>query len=286
MPFGKTNAKIEPENEIVELNTKISNIKVLVAEDIALNQLLMKTILDDFGFECDIAENGKIAIEKLKTGSYDIVLMDLQMPAMNGFEATEYIRNELNSDIPIIALTADVTTVDLDKCKFVGMNDYLAKPADEKLLYSKIISLVKNKFPVDRDLNSEKIEGTCITKNLRCTDLAYLNRCTKSNPAVMMEMISLYLEQTPMLVNKLKQGVSDEDWNIVASAVHKMIPSFLIVGIHKDYENAARKIQEFTLAKQHLDEVPELVNQLDIVCAQACLELQESYNLIKKQKNG
>ena len=61
--------------------------------------------------------------------------MDLQMPEMNGFEATEYIRNTINSTIPIIALTADVTTVDLAKCKAVGMNDYIAKPVDEKLLY-------------------------------------------------------------------------------------------------------------------------------------------------------
>jgi CheY-like chemotaxis protein len=63
-----------------------------------------------------IAENGKIAVEKLQNNSYDVILMDLQMPEMNGFEATEYIRTTMNSDIPIIALTADVTTVDLAKC--------------------------------------------------------------------------------------------------------------------------------------------------------------------------
>lgn len=65
------------------------------------------------------------------------------MPEMNGFEATEYIRTKLNSKIPIIALTADVTTVDLAKCRAVGMNDYIAKPVDERILYSKIIGLVK-----------------------------------------------------------------------------------------------------------------------------------------------
>src|SRR5688572_26038448 len=93
LSFQKTNAKVESETGLAELNTEIKNIKVLVVEDIALNQLLMKTLLDDFGFELDIASNGKIAIEKLKTKSYDIILMDLQMPEMNGFEATEYIRN-------------------------------------------------------------------------------------------------------------------------------------------------------------------------------------------------
>jgi CheY-like chemotaxis protein len=96
--------------------------------------------LDDF--ERDIAENGKIAVEKSKV-ILDVILMDLQMPEMNGFEATEYIRTTMNSKIPIIALTADVTTVDLAKCKSVGMNDYIAKPVDERLLYSKIVGIVR-----------------------------------------------------------------------------------------------------------------------------------------------
>ena len=146
--FNKTNAKAESETEILALNIAIKNIRVLVVEDMALNQLLMKTVLDDFGFERDIAANGKIAIEILKTQAYDIILMDLQMPEMNGFDATKYIRNTMNLTIPIIALTADVTTVDLAKCKAVGMNDYLAKPIDERLLYSKIIGLVKKPIPL------------------------------------------------------------------------------------------------------------------------------------------
>ncbi|MFV8337031.1 CheR family methyltransferase [Flavobacterium sp. RSP29] len=146
LPFQKT--KIPTELEINSDETHISqkNIKVLVVEDIPLNQLLMKTILDDFGFERDIAENGKIAIEMLQTKSYDIILMDLQMPIMNGFEATKYIRKTLNLNIPIIALTADVTTVDLEKCKAVEMNDYIAKPIHEELLFNKIIELTKKTY--------------------------------------------------------------------------------------------------------------------------------------------
>ena len=121
------------------MKTSNEKVKVLVVEDVTLNQLLIKIILLDFGFDIDIVANGKIAIEYLQKNSYDIVLMDLQMPVMNGFEATTYIRNTLNSQIPIIALTADVTTVDVEKCIAVGMNDYISKPIDEKLLYSKII---------------------------------------------------------------------------------------------------------------------------------------------------
>jgi PAS domain S-box-containing protein len=138
------NSDLEEDTEI-ELDNEIKEIKVLVVEDVKLNQLLLGTILDDFRFAWDMADNGKIAIEKLQTTAYDIILMDLQMPIMNGFEATEYIRNKMNLQIPIIALTADVTTVDVDKCKFAGMNDYISKPLDEKLLYSKILDLIKSK---------------------------------------------------------------------------------------------------------------------------------------------
>ena len=168
---------IEDEQTLVQtmpiIDSEKRRIKVLVAEDMALNQLLIKIILNDFNFEVDIAENGKIAIEKLglsllgstslgstsltnlsqteftnketvdESRAYDIILMDLQMPEMNGFETTEFIRNKMKSKIPIIALSADVTTVDIDKCLAIGMNDYISKPIDEKLLYTKIMKCLK-----------------------------------------------------------------------------------------------------------------------------------------------
>ena len=146
--FQKTKEVVNLDNQVEEavlLDDENKTIKVLVAEDMVLNQLLIKTLLKDFGFERDIADNGKIAIDKLQEKPYDIILMDLQMPEMNGFETTAHIRNTMKSDIPIIALTADVTTTDLAKCRSVGMNDYIAKPIDEKLLYNKIIELVNKK---------------------------------------------------------------------------------------------------------------------------------------------
>jgi CheY-like chemotaxis protein len=142
--FLKPDNSPELNPQLIELNTDIKNIKILVVEDMKLNQLLMQTILDDFGFTHDMADNGLIAIEKLKNNTYDIILMDLQMPEMNGFEATDYIRNSLKSTVPIIALTADVTTVDLAKCTAVGMNDYISKPLDERILYTKIRNLIKS----------------------------------------------------------------------------------------------------------------------------------------------
>jgi signal transduction histidine kinase/CheY-like chemotaxis protein len=277
LSFMKTIAQAEDEEEIVELDTTIKNIRVLVVEDIALNQLLMKTILDDFGFERDIADNGRIAIEKLREKEYDIILMDLQMPEMNGFEATEYIRKSMKSNIPIIALTADVTTVDLAKCKAVGMNDYIAKPVDERVLYSKMVGLVKKPMPIGGHSENGKVQHD----KLRCVDLDYLIHRTKSNPVLMMQMISLYLEQTPALISAMKQGLHDKDWNTLYSAVHKMIPSFSIMGISIDFENMAKQVQEYAATQQQTEGIPDLVLQLEKVCTQACIELEEEFNTIK-----
>jgi len=280
LSFQKTTAAAAIEMEMTDLDKEIKNIKVLIVEDIALNQLLMKTLLDDFGFERDIAANGKIAIEKLQANSYDVILMDLQMPVMNGFEATDHIRNTMHSNIPIIALTADVTTVDLEKCKAVGMNDYIAKPVDERLLYSKIVTLVKKPGSlagnaVTPGAFGEEVKASCI-------DLGYLNQRTKSDPKLMMEMISLYLEQTPTLINEMKKSFHENDWEALYLAVHKMIPSFAIVGISNDFENMAKKLQDYASAQQHSDGMPGLVKQLENICMQACAELTIAFNSIQK----
>ena len=282
LSFKKTNAEANLGQELIELDSEIKSMKILVVEDIALNQLLMKTLLDDFGFEQDIASNGKIAIEKLKSKDYDVILMDLQMPEMNGFEATEYIRNTMNSKIPIIALTADVTTVDLAKCKAVGMNDYISKPVDDRLLYSKLIGLAKRTPLANRKKDSENSYNQ--SENLKYVDLSYLSRRTKSNPQLMLEMIELYLNQTPPLIATMKQSLMDKDWNQLQSAVHKMIPSFSIMGISKDFENIALKVQEDVdnIVRQNSG-MKKMIAQLENVCSEACKELEGEFNIIKKQ---
>jgi PAS domain S-box-containing protein len=281
LPFQKTKSEAFLELEIVDYDKEIKGVKILVVEDIPLNQLLMKTLLDDFGFECDIASNGKIAIEKLELNKYDLILMDLQMPVMNGFEATKYIRETMNLDIPIIALTADVTTVDLAKCKAVHMNDFLAKPVDEKLLYSKIVGFVK-KNSVAIAPNVSIIEKEV---KVKFTNLNYLNTRTKSNKVLMMEMITLYLEQTPPLIHEMKEAFFNKDWLLLKAAVHKTIPSFAIMGIHNDYENMAKKIQDYATAQEETEDISALVSQLENVLSKACEELIEEMNIFKKMSN-
>lgn len=281
LSFPKTTEQAEDDIDLPKLDLTIKNIKVLVVEDIPLNQLLMKTILDDCGFGCDIASNGKFAVEKLEKGHYDVVLMDLHMPEMNGFEATEYIRNVLKSDIPIIALTADVTTVDLEKCKAVGMNDYIAKPVDERLLYSKLLNLTKKNQHNEKTTDNEDDKST----KVKCIDLKYLNLRTKSNPDLMMEIISMYLEQTPQLVNAIKLSLDNKKWDNLYSAIHKMIPSFTIMGISHDYEAMAIKVQEYAGTQLKTEDITHLILQIEDICLQACEELKEEYNNIKRLHN-
>ena len=204
--------------------------------------------------------------------------MDLQMPVMDGFAATAMIRNELNSTIPIIALTADVTTVDLAKCKAVGMNDYLSKPVDEKLLYQKIVKhLILYKSQL-KDWKSDL--------NVRnAVDLTYLKQLTKENPALMLEMISLFLEQTPKNVSAMTTGLNEKDWSSLRSAVHKLIPSFYIMGITNDLEKIARHIQHETTVQQSTDGMSGFVASLEHGCAQALEALEREYELIKNKSN-
>ena len=275
--FQKTDALIASEPNLLVLDNPTQSIRVLVVEDIVLNQLLMNTLLDDFGFECDMAANGRIAIQKLKKNVYDVILMDLQMPEMNGFEATEYIRNTMKLQVPIIALTADVTTADLEKCTAVGMNDYVAKPVDERLLYSKMVGLIKKTALLKEQEAYQKQQ----IQKVKCTDLQYLMRRTKSNPHLMMEMIALYLEQTPPLIRAMKQSIQIQDWQGLRAAVHKMIPSFSIVGIGSDYENMARKIHEYALKQLQSEGIDDLILQLENICMQACEELKIEFDMIK-----
>jgi CheY-like chemotaxis protein len=271
-------AVVEP--EMVPLNTDIKNTKILVVEDMELNQLLMKTLLDDFGFECEIAANGKLAVEKLETTAYDIILMDLQMPEMNGFEATKYIRETLKLTIPIIALTADVTTVDVARCKEVGMNDYISKPVDERLLYSKLIGLIKKPILI---IDHEVGKPTA-TDTIRYVDMSYLNKLTQSNTKLIREMITAYLVQTPPLVTMMRKSYISKDWALLKSTVHKMIPSFSIVGISDEYTKMAKKVQVYADALEHAPDLEEIIKSLESVCNHSCVELQNELNAMNDEK--
>jgi PAS domain S-box-containing protein len=281
LSFNKSSEKANEEIVFVQQTIETENINVLVVEDVPINQLLMKTILDDFGFQRTIAANGKIAIQLLKEKQFDIILMDLQMPEMNGFEATEYIRNTLKSTIPIIALTADVTTVDVAKCKAAGMNDYMSKPLDERILYTKIMEFVKR--PPTYDFHAE-LGNQKERKQDFIINLQYLSNHTKSNPKMMKEIILAFLEQTPTLILLIKKSMMEKDWITLNAAVHKMIPSLAIVGMDKSYEKMAKKLQEYALLQEQNSNISDIVVKLEDACTIACKELKVEYNRINSTK--
>jgi hypothetical protein len=136
-----------------------------------------------------------------------------------------------------------------------------------------------------RSLNEASL-GPLIIINTegKITDLKNLTRRAKSNPELIMQMISLYLEQTPSLIRTMKESVNDIDWDSLRSAAHKMIPPFSIMGMNIEYEKMTRLVQEYAGTNQHTESLSGLVLQLEDVCAQACNELKAEYNSIKKTK--
>jgi len=124
-------------------------IRVLLAEDNAINQLIVQTVLQKREMEVFTVETGKQAVDAVQNDDFDIVLMDIMMPEMDGYEATQFIRQlpeEMKRSIPIVALTAVVTNEVTTKCRNVGMDDYLSKPFDPKDLYQKIIATIHRRL--------------------------------------------------------------------------------------------------------------------------------------------
>jgi len=139
LSFQKTTAPSAIEAPPVISYNKFKNLKVLLVEDSIYNMVVATTVLNNFQVFPDEATNGLEAIAKLKAGKqYDVILMDIQMPEMDGLEATKIIREELKIDTPIIAITANAVKEELESYISKGMNDYITKPFEENTLLSKI----------------------------------------------------------------------------------------------------------------------------------------------------
>jgi len=124
----------------------LKGLNILLVEDHEINQLLAITILENWNSIVDVAENGLIAVEKVKENNYDVILMDINMPEMDGYGATKEIRNTLNDNTPIIALTASALISDNHKCYDAGMNDFISKPFNPELLLTKIKEQIKKGY--------------------------------------------------------------------------------------------------------------------------------------------
>lgn len=132
---------------VIEID-ETKRIKVLLAENNRINQILVQKVLSKFNIDCVVVSNGKLAVDAVVQEDFDVVLLDLMMPVMNGYEAASAIRslkNHTKKNIPIIALSAVVTDSVTEICKAIGINKYISKPFDSEELYSVIIDLHKKK---------------------------------------------------------------------------------------------------------------------------------------------
>ncbi len=138
----KTEDDLDREKESLPLT--IQGAKILLVEDNAINQEIANEILKNAGLIVTIANNGKEAVEKVKESEFDLVLMDLQMPEMNGFEATKIIKSDPSlKDLPVLAMTANVMKHDIEKCMNAGMQGHIAKPIDTKYLFKMLGKWIK-----------------------------------------------------------------------------------------------------------------------------------------------
>ncbi|MGQ0829320.1 MAG: ATP-binding protein [Bacteroidota bacterium] len=164
LPFRKNiYPDMEKENRLPEEDAPplVEGLNVLLVEDNILNQVLAKKVLSGWNWNVEVADNGLIAVEKLEEKDFDIVLMDIQLPEMDGYEATRYIRNKFphpKCNVPIMAMTAHAMSSEEDRCRVVGMNGYISKPFDQKVLYSRVIFILNESgYFVKKDNVAERL---------------------------------------------------------------------------------------------------------------------------------
>ncbi len=148
--FGPTGGpEASPWDEQPDLTPDLAGLRVLLVEDAVMNQQVATEILESAGIFVDLAENGQEAVEALSQSRYDLVLMDVQMPVMGGFEATRLIRaNPAHKDLPIIAMTAHAMRGAREECLAAGMNDYITKPIDTTQLFGVMATWLKDRLAV------------------------------------------------------------------------------------------------------------------------------------------
>ena len=142
-PSEPKTSTIKKANGVAKIDERLAGMKILLVEDNKMNILVTKKLLKLWKIKVDVAMNGKIGVERAAADDYDIILMDLQMPVMNGFESSKQIRTlQRHKDTPIIALTAEVREESQEKATQAGMNDYVAKPFKPNVLFQAIAQFV------------------------------------------------------------------------------------------------------------------------------------------------
>ena len=214
-----------PQKDNAPVNLEIlSGKKILLADDNEMNRLVAETILKQYGAEILEATNGDEAVNAIVKYEIDLVLMDVQMPVMNGLEATGIIRKGLRSEIPIIALTANAIKGENQRCLNAGMNDYLSKPFEEEQLVQIVSRWLGKKPPVLPETEKK-------TQPEKLFDLGKMQDFSRGNPEMVEKMIRLFCVQGPESVKEMEEALACKKFEKVKSIAHRFLPSAINMGI-------------------------------------------------------
>ncbi|HSY75261.1 MAG TPA: response regulator, partial [Bacteroidia bacterium] len=272
--------KSEPTKKVSlnESEDTIKELNVLLVEDNTLNQILAQKVLSDWGWKVEVADNGLIATEKVEKQNFDLVLMDIQLPEMDGYEATHFIREKLpapKSAIPIIAMTAHAISGEEEKCLKAGMNGYISKPFNTHKLYQKIISVLNMKGNGIHKNNTNEEPNIMNNNNShKHTDLTYLKKLANGSDEFITQMLTLFIEQTPDAVGRMEKHLQDHNWELLGKVAHKMKPSIMFVGL-KELEKDVKAVEEYASGETHTEELPGMILHIKAVCNEAITELKE-----------
>ncbi len=261
---GKPAAKeviTAPSIEITEV-LDFSEVAILIVEDNKVNQLLLRNMLRKFGFtNTDTAENGSVALEKLRVNDYDLVLMDIQMPDKDGYEITREIRTKLRKEIrnvPVIAITADASENEKAKAREAGMNDYVVKPFTPEEVYSAILKFIK---PQPSTPSRENASVILSAQKDDSVELEFLNRFTGGDLEMTIQLIEIFLIQVPEAINSMSELIPQRKWLEVHAIAHKTKSSIAVFGLH-DLKKIIGKIEEFARDSENTEQIPRLFSDL------------------------
>ncbi len=207
-------------------STHFENARILIVEDNEFNQNLLKHIFTNWNIDFDIVNNGQEAIDILQEKKYNVILMDMQMPIMDGYTASVQIRNVLKITTPIIAMTAHALAGEREKCLSYGMNEYIAKPIREKDLYELIATFITTKTLV---LGKEKNTNT--NENYKYIDLHYMREISAGNLQYEQTVTKQFIQAAPVELAKLENALVKKNESTFKQIAHNMKTTISIMGL-------------------------------------------------------
>jgi CheY-like chemotaxis protein len=211
---------------MTDLQKSLKGIRVLAAEDNELNRMVLQVILKKCEVVVSIAHNGQEAIDLIQEKEFDIVLMDVQMPILDGLEATKYIREELKFSTPIIGLSANAMREEVEICKQAGMNDYLVKPYSERAL----VEVMRKWSTYESAVAVSNEEG----EQEKELDLSMLKQYVGNDINILKDVVSGYLEHLPPQLDRLELALVGSDVSALRHELHQLKASMEIIGVRPE----------------------------------------------------